>query len=478
MSVLTGEIWVCAGCRSINGERATQCYNCRTPRDVAGVDPETIEAAGAAEIRPLDVPPYRPSRGVATIASILILAIAGIQIIHTFMLASLIVQILGGVDPTPDQDRYISNLGTITLGVAALALIGWSLWLSRVISSMPALELGEPPVDGLRAFVENFIPGLNLYRVPSFVRDVVHRLEPGTIRGEALIFAAWIGLIVGFFLPRVAGYFLLADASPESAKRAELILGVVSTVAVVLGALFLVALIWWVEDRMARRRGSQLEAASATQLTLVGGTAMADRATRVERVGGASARATVGGDARPPGSSPWADVPAATLPRAEPPLAGSVASVAVPPEMPPIHASAPEPASAWPEPRAEEPASPVTEVAPVEEAATPEPVIEQTPVAAEAPVAEEAPVAAEAGATSDGLPRLTIRVGRRGLMTAEMDGDAEPVILEDLTEYATALATAGGSATISIREGDDMAQLVGRRVRRILEEADVSVSDD
>ena len=70
---------------------------------------------------------------------------------------------------------------------------------------MPALGLGYPPTNALMAFVENFIPFLNLFRVPAIVRDVVRRLDPGSMsgqsRGDALIFAAWIGLIGGYLRP-------------------------------------------------------------------------------------------------------------------------------------------------------------------------------------------------------------------------------------------------------------------------------------
>ena len=48
--------------------------------------------------------------------------------------------------------------------------------------AMPALGLGYPPADGLMAFVENFLPGLNLFRVPAIVRDVIRRLDPESIR--------------------------------------------------------------------------------------------------------------------------------------------------------------------------------------------------------------------------------------------------------------------------------------------------------
>ncbi len=37
------DIWVCGNCRSVNIARAKQCYNCRTSRELAAVDPSQLE---------------------------------------------------------------------------------------------------------------------------------------------------------------------------------------------------------------------------------------------------------------------------------------------------------------------------------------------------------------------------------------------------------------------------------------------------
>ena len=37
------DIWVCGNCRSVNNARAKQCYNCRTARHLAAVDPSQLE---------------------------------------------------------------------------------------------------------------------------------------------------------------------------------------------------------------------------------------------------------------------------------------------------------------------------------------------------------------------------------------------------------------------------------------------------
>jgi hypothetical protein len=73
-------------------------------------------------------------------------------------------------------------------------------------------------------------------------------------------------------------------------------------------------------------------------------------------------------------------------------------------------------------------------------------------------------------------PHLTIRVASRGMMTAELDGQTEHIILDDLTAYGSALSKAGGRASIVVPQDDDMARLIARRAQRILEDAGVSVT--
>jgi hypothetical protein len=62
------------------------------------------------------------------------------------------------------------------------------------------------------------------------------------------------------------------------------------------------------------------------------------------------------------------------------------------------------------------------------------------------------------------------------MMTAELDGQTEHIILDDLTAYGSALTKAGGSASIVVAPDDDMARLIARRAQRILEDAGVSVT--
>jgi hypothetical protein len=103
------------------------------------------------------------------------------------------------------------------------------------------------------AIYESIFPGVNLYRVPSILRDVVTRLEPNG-RGEALIAATWLALVGGALAPRVlrlATTFAIGDI-PELARTFVVVsqLGLGLTVA---GGALLIVLIGWIERRMAAR---------------------------------------------------------------------------------------------------------------------------------------------------------------------------------------------------------------------------------
>lgn len=257
------EIWVCANCRSVNKARAKQCYNCRTPRDLAAVDPNQMEVTGHGKVREVALPPFRSSWGRAVLASIGILVVAGLQIVSVLIGTALLGQLIDGATLTAGQARLATNLSVAGPVIALLVLVAWAAWLSRVVTEMPALGLGYPPTSGMMAFVENFVPILNLLRVPAIVRDVVRRLDPASRRGNALISAAWLGIFGGFLLPRV-GVFLnvFGAGSLERRLRNQLLLEGVSTGLVVVGAVFLVVLIWWIETRIARHRAAQVAAAS------------------------------------------------------------------------------------------------------------------------------------------------------------------------------------------------------------------------
>jgi hypothetical protein len=298
------------------------------------------------------------------------------------------------------------------------------------------------------AFVENFIPILNLFRVPAIVRDVVHRLEPGASRGEALILAAWIGLLGGFLVPRILSFF---TADIQTLVR----ISAIGTGLMLVGAIFLVALIWWVEGRILRRRVAQLAEGNATPETPVAQPAN-EPSVEPDLVSTRSAFAAAGLAAMSDDASPPAPPPASPPPSSVPPVDAEPA--AAPPSEPVM--------APWPAPE------PLVEPMPKPVMAGPGPVDEPTPV----PVDEPAPH--QVAATLNGPPHLTIRVTPRGMITAEMDGETEHVILDDLGDYGSALAKVDGTAAIVVPTDDTMAGLIARRAQRILENAGVQVTVD
>jgi hypothetical protein len=601
MGALDGGVWVCAECRSINNNRAKQCYNCRTPQHLAAVDPATIEGTGHGKLREIALPSFHSPKPYAAIASILILATAGLQLVLTIGTTTLLLQILDGTAATDEQLAYIGIVGLTSLAVAIVALVCWSLWLSRAVTAMPALGLGYPAASGTMAFVENFLPGLNLLRVPAIVRDVARRIEPGEGgRGEALIFAAWIALLGGFVVPRVGAFVSgLSSDSTADVVRSQLTLQGIATGFVLVGAIFLVALIWWIEERIDRRREAQLAeidaaTAGATEDSGDGGddasvpygaprpaataavqaeglmrpidtlghpaegltgpaaglsqqpepqapaaepqtqpaapsqpaaapaagwswggtsaSPLATSAAPAPQTGVPAVPLAAGWDATPigdasaetdtretpaPGQHRWDDwAPSAPRPAASNQADGN-GPLPTAPSVPDVEvAAAPEPAAAGIEaaeaavvetPAAEmeaareEPQAPAAEELPDVSAAqqatpetepamagAPEPLAEPEPE----PVAEPEPEPEP----SNGAPHLTIRVTDRGMVQAEMAGEVEPVILEDLTAYAEALANAGGTAEILVSGNGGMGKLIATRAQRIMAEAGVEAN--
>lgn len=325
------DIWVCAGCRSINKMRAKQCYNCRTPRDRAAVDPRSIDPSTSGSLRAIELPDYESPRPYAVAASALILGIAGMQVIGTILSTRLVLTVLGGGTPSDGDVLGVGLFGLATLGVGILALAAWATWLSKTVTAMPALGLGYPPGNGLTAFVESFVPGLNLFRVPAIVRDIVRRLSPDEGRGDAFIFVAWIGLFGGLFVPRVGrwlGFF--SSDTIEATIRNELIVEGIAVLLVLVGAIFLVALIWWIQERMEERRAAQVagEPAPVAAPVAAAPDAAPAQAVAVTAAPAASGAAAVMG---PPTSAPVAEPPAQRPLTAVAPRVADPASAAVPP---------------------------------------------------------------------------------------------------------------------------------------------------
>ena len=368
------------------------------------------------------------------------------------------------------------------------------------------------------AFAENFLPGLNLFRVPAIVRDVIRRLEPESLRGEALIFAAWIGLLGGYLVPRLTGYLeLFGAATLEEAVRRTLIVQSIATALVVVGATFLVALIWWIERRIARRRAAQLEAepgrgggrgrgggngsspVDGASSTI--GPTTPRRSTRIGRWRPCRATRRSTSGERPPAplaaagtlavaaaetawssrstrrrrprpwrprprrlrpwriSGPAAEAPADQMRNRPITAVTGAASIAgrtredSSPDVPPDDADARplvaqaaavvvEPSPTAPEPPVESATAAVQDDPPGE----PEPPVEPVAAAPEEPAPEPEPEPT----VQPGPDRsLHLRVESASSMIATIDGESEPITLDELRAAAEALARAHGSAVIA-----------------------------
>jgi hypothetical protein len=270
---MASEIWVCAACRSVNGLRAKSCYRCRTPKDRGGVDASTIDMAQPGKLRDIALPDYHSPRLVAVLATLVILAAAAVQIVSTTIAVRIYLYVvehpaLLNVVPPPSPPFLDLNTGlAITIAQLGLALLGltcWALWLSLAVRTMPALGLGYPAASGTSAFLENFYPIVNVFRVPAIVRDLVRRLHPELGRGDALIVLALLGLLGSLFLPRIGIFVSRFNANSAVEKyRNVIVLQVIAVVPLIFGVFFLVVLMWWLDLEIGRRRHLQLHGRQA-----------------------------------------------------------------------------------------------------------------------------------------------------------------------------------------------------------------------
>jgi hypothetical protein len=255
---MSAQPWVCGACRSINQPREGRCYHCRTPRELVEADPSTLIVAGAGS-RPAETPirptaAFQPSGGLAFLAQVLLAAALGVAILSSVLGADVIGRVLDGDAAAGGTSvTTLALIGGLGLAVAGAALVAFALWLSRVVSNLPTIGLGWPNVTPNAAIFESIVPGVNLYRVPAILRDIVNRLEPDG-KGDALIAGAWLGLVGGVLLPRVASWgvaFVAGSLAEFTALR--VLAGQLGLGLTVAGGIVLIVLIQWIETRMDAR---------------------------------------------------------------------------------------------------------------------------------------------------------------------------------------------------------------------------------
>ena len=267
-AIMATEIWACAACRSVNSARAKSCYRCRTPRDRGGVDASNLDLLRPGAMRDVALPDFQSPRLFAVLATVAILTAAAFQIVGTTLAVRIYLFLAENPDllnqePVPSPPWLDLNFSLVVgVGRLALALLGltcWALWLSMAVRAMPALGLGYPSATGTSAFLENFYPIVNIFRVPAIVRDLVRRLHPELGRGDALIVVALLGLLGSLFLPRI-GIFISGFTADSEAQiyRNAVVLEIVAAGTLIVGVVFLVVLMWWIDLEIGRRRRLQL----------------------------------------------------------------------------------------------------------------------------------------------------------------------------------------------------------------------------
>jgi hypothetical protein len=256
------EPWVCGSCRSLNQQSASRCYKCRTPRALVEADVNNLVVAGEGQsaaaaavtesARAAALGGYKDSWARAGLTQCLLVGTGILAVLTSLGGADVLLTLVKGDVAQARKDvMVIGALGLVLWGFAFVSLLSWAAWLSRVVENVPKVGLGWPNVSPTAAFIENFLPGWNLLRVPAIVRDVVRRLEPNEGRGNALLAAAWLGLIGGVVMPRVAGFVVgFFVETLDQAVSWGIIIDQVALALTLVGLVFMVVLIRRIESKM------------------------------------------------------------------------------------------------------------------------------------------------------------------------------------------------------------------------------------
>jgi uncharacterized protein DUF4328 len=271
------DVWVCSNCHSINEQRSRRCYKCGATQEAAATgEMATLRQEQAIASR--SIVAYRPAAALAIATSVFLLGLAAVSvagIVLSLNLADFLGRQLDSLQATGTFDRAAfdarladdDRLGLVNLAVVLPALLFLAAWLSRVVSNVPALGGGIPGSSPTRAFINTLIPLVNLRTVPGMLQDVLYRLDPKG-GGLFMIGIAWLGLVGSWILSFVAGWYIrlrvtfdIANAtSLEDAVEAvrplltaAVVVDVVASALIAIGAVVLILLMIRVERRSAAR---------------------------------------------------------------------------------------------------------------------------------------------------------------------------------------------------------------------------------
>lgn len=253
---MPAEPWVCRKCRSVNQPRASRCYSCNTPQALAQADLDQLVVAGAGSRDTGGEAPvgeYRSSDDRAFLAQVLIVVALLALVAGEVFGADLVGRVVDGAPVADERSTTTVLLGIGGMVAGGAAILAWAAWLSRVVENIPALGLGWPRATPRVAIFESLVPVVNLYRVPSILRDVMNRLEPGA-QADALIAAAWFPLVGGVVVPRLArtASRVVFDA-PEAFDDLFVLVNRIALGFTIAGGIILIGLIQWIENRASRR---------------------------------------------------------------------------------------------------------------------------------------------------------------------------------------------------------------------------------
>jgi Domain of unknown function (DUF4328) len=271
------DIWVCGSCHSINRQRGDKCYKCgATQAKAATGEMATLRQEQAVVSR--TVVAYRPARALMFATALFLVILAGINLASIPQALEIQAFVTGQLDKlaatgTVDEGAYNARLAEfVPLRLAGIvvvvpALLFFAVWLSRVVSNVPALGGGVPGTSAGRALVATLTPIVNLLTVPGTLQDVLYRLDPKA-GGLMMIAIAWVGLVGSWIVSFVARWYLDLRltfdvsnaesieeriASVRGLMTAATVIDIATSIFVAIGALVLVMIMTRIERRSQSR---------------------------------------------------------------------------------------------------------------------------------------------------------------------------------------------------------------------------------
>jgi RNA polymerase subunit RPABC4/transcription elongation factor Spt4 len=277
------DIWVCSSCHSINRQRNAHCYKCGSAQATAATGEMATHRQEQA-IATRTVVAYRPAAALGLATAIFLLGLVAVNVamsiesldLWRFADAQLaLLKSNGSLDEAALSARLqqTSRLGIVNLAIVLPTLVFFAAWLGRVVSNVPALGGGLPGTNPGRAFVNTLIPLVNLKTVPGTIQDVLYRLDPKG-GGVFMVMVAWVGLVGSWILSFFGGWYLnlrvtfdivnaeTLDEAVESLRAlllGALILDIVTSVLIGIGAIVLILLMMRIERR-SRARDREIRA--------------------------------------------------------------------------------------------------------------------------------------------------------------------------------------------------------------------------